>query len=270
MHNTLVKIGGFTVYSYGFMIGLGIIMGFIVLYYRMKKYNLDYDKSIDMMLWGIIPGFIFAKLTYVLVELQTLKVYYYTSRDNFNLSIRNGFVIYGGIIAGIIFIFLYLKVKKLDIGTYMDVGIASVALAQGFGRIGCFLAGCCYGIGYSGPLNVKFPFTGYGPMDTPLLPTQLIFSLADFINFGILCLSKRYNKIKGGTMALYMITYGLGRFGLEFLRGDERGTILGVSTSQFISICMVPVGCLIYAYLAYRYNKGEKNEAKETIQGQNK
>ena len=255
MYNDLFTIGNIHIYSYGVCIALGIIAGFITLLYRMKKYNQEVNRAIDMMLVAVLPGFVGAKLNYWIVNIKEI----IDKKTLIQLG-GDGFVIYGGVLFGMIGVFIYLKKNKLNIPEYMDTGIASVAIAQGFGRIGCFMAGCCFGMSYSGPLAVTFHHSQYAPNGYSLFPTQLAFALADFVNFGILCFSKKHNKIAGRTMVLYMITYGIGRFFLEFLRGDSaRGTIFGMSTAQFTSICITIVGCTLYGIIT---TKAEKKEGK--------
>ena len=95
----------------------------------------------------------------------------------------DGFVVYGGIIGGIFAGWLYCRIKKLKFLAYFDLMMPSIALAQGFGRIGCFLAGCCYGKETSGPLAVTFTSSDFAPNNIPLIPTQIYSSILDFVHF---------------------------------------------------------------------------------------
>lgn len=259
MYNDLITIGKIHIYSYGICITIGVIAAMILLYHRLNKYKQCGEKAIDIMIAALIPGFIGAKINYILVYYNEIKNNdTKNGLEQFNIF-GKGFVIYGGILFGMIGVFTYCRLKKLNIGEYMDTVIASVALAQGFGRIGCFMAGCCFGIACRGPFSVVFRNSEYAPNGYELVPTQLIFSAADFINCIILCIAKKHNKVAGTTMILYMITYGVGRFFLEFLRGDsERGTIFGMSTAQFTSICMTVVGCILYGIVMNRHNKNKE------------
>ena len=129
---------------------------------------------------------------------------------------------------------------------YFNLIIPEVALAQAFGRIGCFFAGCCYGKETHSHFGIAFPEHSLAPAGIPLVPTQLISSLGDFCIF--LVLFKLYNdkKLRPQTAAWYLILYSIGRFMIEFLRGDvERGFIGILSTSQFISIFVCLVGILL-------------------------
>ena len=113
----------------------------------------------------------------------------------------------------------------------------SVALAQGFGRIGCFLSGCCYGRETNCPLSITFRESDFAPNGVPLIPTQIYSSVLDFIHFALLLYIAKHKKTDGEVAAAYLVCYSIGRFILEFFRGDLiRGSVGVLSTSQFISI----------------------------------
>ena len=168
----------------------------------------------------------------------------------------DGFVVYGGIIGGILAGWIYCKVKKLNFLTYFDLMMPSIALAQGFGRIGCFLAGCCYGKEAYGRLSVIFTDSDYAPNNIPLIPTQIYSSILDFLHFFLLLYIARHKKAEGEVAACYLIFYSVGRFILEFFRGDlERGSIGILSTSQFISIFTGIAGMVMLGAIKKRTKK---------------
>ena len=140
---------------------------------------------------------------------------------------------------------LYCKKKKLIFLDYFDLAAPSIAMAQGFGRIGCFLAGCCYGKETDLPIGVVFPENSLAPAGVRLLPTQLMSSAGNFLIMAILLMAYPKRKRKGDTGFLYMLLYGVGRFLIEFLRNDDRGAVGGLSTSQFISLFIVAAGILL-------------------------
>ncbi len=170
MHNELFKIGSVTIYGYGLMIAIGILAAYLVAEYRAKKKGLDSEPVFSIMICAVICGFAGAKLLYYITVLdEILKDPHLLVTD-----LADGFVVYGGIIAGIFSVAIFCKIKKIPFLTYMDLILPSVALAQGFGRIGCFLAGCCYGTPYDGPFAVQFPEGSLAPSDTTLFPVQLV------------------------------------------------------------------------------------------------
>ena len=157
-----------------------------------------------------------------------------------------GFVVYGGIIAGVLAAIIYCKRKKLVFLEYFDLCSASIALAQGFGRIGCFLAGCCYGRETTSSLGVVFPEGSLAPAGVKVLPTQLFSSAGDFGIMFVLLWHYHHRKKVGDTGFLYMLLYGIGRFGIEFLRNDNRGEVGIFSTSQFISLFIIAAAILLF------------------------
>ena len=240
MKTDLFKIGSLTVHGYGFMIGIGFILAMLLAEYRAKKLGLREESVIDITIIAGLSGFLGAKLLYVIVE--------------FDAFVKNpkavlgsaGFVVYGGIIAGVLCCMLYCKIKKLNFLEYFDLVMPEIALAQGFGRIGCLLAGCCYGRETNSIFSITFQNSDFAPNHVALIPTQIYSSVLDFLHFGILLYIARHKKKDGQVAACYLIFYSIGRFVLEFFRGDLiRGSVGMLSTSQFISLFILVAGILI-------------------------
>ena len=233
MKNELLTIGSFTVYGYGFMIAVGILAAWITIDFRAARQKLDRDCVFYLIIWCLVGGICGAKLLYWITEWKSI-----LKNPGFLLdSIADGFVVYGGIIGGILAGWLYCRHKKISFLKYFDLAVPSVALAQGFGRIGCLLAGCCYGSETSGFFTITFRTSDFAPNNVALIPTQIYSSILDFVHFGVLLLIARHKKSDGQVAACYLIFYSLGRFVLEFFRGDLiRGSVGVLSTSQFISL----------------------------------
>jgi len=139
MYNEIFNIGFISIHGYGLMIGIGILCALIIAGKRAKKRGLDADFVYSLGVIVLISGFIGAKLLYCLVEINAF------FKEPMLILSGSGFVLYGGIIGGILAAMMYCKLKRVKFLQYFDLTVPSVALAQGFGRIGCFLAGCCYG-----------------------------------------------------------------------------------------------------------------------------
>ncbi|MEY8356850.1 prolipoprotein diacylglyceryl transferase [Lachnospiraceae bacterium 54-53] len=241
MYNDLFSIGGFTFHGYGLMIGIGILCAYLTAEYRAKKFGLDPEHLFPLLIYGAGAGLISAKLLYYLTIFEDI-----LKDPGLLLSFSGGFVVYGGIIGGIAAGFLYCRVKKIAFLDYLDLVVPSIALAQGFGRIGCLLAGCCYGQEFHGPLSLTFQRSRFAPNGIPLFPTQIVSSALDFLNFFVLCALAGKNKKPGRISAFYMIFYSTGRFLMEFYRGDLiRGAVGSLSTSQFISVFVAAAGFLL-------------------------
>jgi len=241
MHSELFSIGPITIQSYGTMIALGIIMALVVGMKRAGRYGLDKEKVFDLGIVCMVSGLLGAKILYVIVDFKSIM-----ESTNALENIAYGFVVYGGLIGGIIGVYIYCKKKKIDVLKYFDLIAPSVSIGQGFGRIGCFLAGCCYGRETDSIIGITFTNSAFAPNGVKLLPTQLISSAGNFAIALILIIAARHNKTKGSILSLYLLLYGVGRFAVEFLRNDERGNVGIFSTSEFISIFFVAAGIAMY------------------------
>jgi phosphatidylglycerol:prolipoprotein diacylglycerol transferase len=251
LKNNLITIGPITVHGYGLMIAIGIIAACMAAEYRAKRMKLDHTLILDLAFWCIIGGLLGAKLLYLITQIKEI-----ISDPKLLLDVSNGMVVYGGIIGGSLAGFLFCKKHKLKFLQYFDLVMPSIALAQGFGRIGCFLAGCCYGLQTNSPFGIVFHESLYAPNNIRLIPTQLISSGLNFLHFFILTVLAKRVKTDGQVAALYFIFLGIGRFIIEFYRGDlVRGFIGNLSTSQFISIFFVVFGCALFFLRGYYGSK---------------
>jgi len=260
MYNELLHIGPVTVYGYGLMIGIGILAAYFTAEYRAKKNGLDPERILGFIMSCIIFGFLGSKCLYFITVFDEI-----IADPSKILDLSSGWVVFGGIIGGIGGAAIYCKVKKLSLLDYMDNGFPSVALAQGFGRIGCFLAGCCYGIQCESPVSITFTHSDFAPNNVPLIPTQLISAAADFAHFFILlALAKKFKK-RGQIASAYLVFYSIGRFILEYYRGDlMRGTVGTLSTSQFIAIFTFVAGLAGFIFAQLHKEKVEVETTEET------
>lgn len=239
MKNELFHIGPLTVYGYGFMIALGVIAAWLVADYRAKKLKLNRDHVFSLVIWCLLGGLFCAKLLFWITEWKEI-----LNDPGYLIdTLSDGFVVYGGIIGGILAGCLYCRIKKINFWKYFDLVMPSVALAQGFGRIGCLLAGCCYGRETDSIFSITFQNSEFAPDHVALIPTQIYSSILDFLHFGVLLYLARHKKADGQVAAAYLIFYSIGRFILEFFRGDLiRGSVGNLSTSQFISLFILAAG----------------------------
>ncbi len=241
MKNDLFSIGGLTIHGYGLMIGIGFLAAYLLSDYRAKQKGLNPDHVFGIAVWGIGTGLVSAKLLYYITVMDDI-----VRNPRILLDIANGFVVYGGIIGGIAGGYVYCQRHKLNFLRYADLIMPAVALAQGFGRIGCFLAGCCYGMETEGAFSVVFRDSAYAPNGVKLLPTQLMSSGLNFLHFAVLMWLSGKWKRDGQTAAMYLIFYSVGRFVMEFFRGDLiRGSVGSLTTSQFISLFAAAAGAVM-------------------------
>ena len=273
MHPIFFQMGNIVGYSYGLMIGLGALLAIFVSEWRAKRRGLDGELVFSAAVWGLFAGLLGAKLTFIISNIK------YLFTDPGYVLGTDGFTVYGGVVLGILVGGLFVRRKKVDVPLYLDLVIPQIALAQGFGRIGCFLAGCCYGKPTHSHFGVIFPPEAIAPSGVPLIPTQLISAIGDFLIFIILLLLSNYAtdylKVKKGKgpgtdrksffqppsiSGMYLILYGIGRFAIEFLRADPRRTALGLTSNQYVSILFLAAGIALIVYGAKR----AKRQASES------
>ena len=237
-NNELLQIGPFTVYGYGLMIAIGVLIAYSVGEYRAKKQGLSADELFWITVSCLVGGIFGAKLLFILVEIKAI-----IADPSILLDITHGFVVYGGIIGGIGVGYLYCKIRKLEFLKYFDLVMPSIAIAQGFGRVGCMFAGCCYGRQTDGWFHVVYHSSDFAPNGVALIPTQMIMAVLNFAHFFILAfLIKKLVKHDGQIAGFYLVFYSIGRFFLEYLRNDPRGNVNILSTSQFISLFILLAG----------------------------
>ena len=221
-----------TIPMYGVMSALGMLAAFILLGFTRKHTRFSEDQALSAALWAIIMGFLGAKVLYWLVEIKQI-----IADPTYLLhTLREGFVFYGALIGGLGGVGIYALKKKLPFFSLTDYFIPALVIGHAFGRIGCFFAGCCYGMECETPISVVFPTGGAAPAGIPLLPTQLMESAFLFLLCAFLVWRLTKKKPFGTVSGWYMVLYGVWRFTIEFFRSDERGFVGALSTSQFISI----------------------------------
>ncbi len=262
----LFSIGRFTVHGYGLMVGLGFMAAVLVGGYLAKRRGLSDGEFTNIAMLVLIIGFAGGKLLHIIVEFKTFLT------DPMSVIGSEGFVVYGGIITGIATIYVYCRVRKLEFLKYIDLLGTVVPVNQAFGRIGCLLAGCCYGKQTESHFSLVFPEGCSAPAHVKLIPTQPIMAAGNFIIFAVLtayylstCPKKdgegsgRFRYIPGAGLSLYLMLYSVGRFIIEFFRDDPRGSVGQLSTSQFIAIFTFAAGAGALAY-ALRVSRG--NDAR--------
>lgn len=239
-----IKIFNKVITSYAIMAVIGVLVVGYLCAKEAKKHKIDDNDMIIFMLICSIGVLVGGHLLYGIVNFN-LFINFITNLNKINsfndffdplIQIFGGAVFYGGLIGGLIAGLIYGKIKKLDIKLYSYIITPFIPLFHFFGRIGCFLSGCCYGI------ESKFGFLYTHSLVEPAngvvrFPVQLLEALCNFILFLVLYRLQKKKKCYDYLLPLYLIIYSVLRFLLEFLRGDYyRGFLFGLSTSQIISI----------------------------------
>lgn len=246
MHPILFELGGITVYSYGFMIALGVIGAVTYLFFQGRKdVGLTFDQANSLFLIIFIAAFVGGKV-FLFFENPSL----YAQHPD-KLVAGRGFVFYGSFLFAVPAMLWFFRKHKLNTHKMLDVMAVVTCIVHMFGRMGCFLAGCCYGKPTEGLLGVTFTDAAcQAPLHQPLVPTQLLEAGYILIVMLVLLLIKaKFQKFYGQLFLLYLILYAMGRSVLEIFRGDvARGFIIDgvLSHSQFIALLLVIAAGFVY------------------------
>lgn len=245
-----IEVLGREISLYGLMGVIGIFFGVIAAVYRRKIYNINKEDVVFSSCYAGIGLLIGAKLLFIITIIPDLIKHKDLLIANPKLLLHiltGGLVFYGGLIGAFLGLYIYSKQYKINFINLLDLIAPSIPLIHGFGRIGCFTAGCCYGIEYDGLFHVIFERSQVAPNGVGLLPVQLISSGINFLGCIALFIYARKKRKPGKVIGVYLIFYSIARFIIEFFRGDvARGIFLGVSTSQWISLVLIPIGLWLY------------------------
>ncbi len=252
-------IGELEVPLYGLIFLAGLAVAIIIARKISHRVSLPKPDVLYGALYAFIGILIGSKIVYCITMLPKLikiwdlldKAYpSFFNRIAYILTfLFGGYVYYGGLIGAVVFLYIYCRQYKVDFVAFIDVFAVMIPFVHGVGRIGCFLAGCCYGIEYHGPFAVQFPYQEGVPelSEVPRFPVQLFEAGLNFIFFGVLLfLFMKVGLRAGKVLGVYLIYYSIVRFILEYFRGDAiRGSIGVLSTSQIISIVLLPIGIFL-------------------------
>ena len=225
MHPIICRIGPFTVYSYGLMLAIAFAIAVFLVRREGQRQGVDPDQLFNFCFIVFVSGVLGARLLYVLGHLP-----YYLERPLETVFLQQGGLSwFGGLTAGIISGFAYLKAKRLPVLQTVDLVIPYVALGQALGRVGCLLNGCCYG--KHSAWGLYFPVH-----EDTLIPTQLYSALILLFIFAVLRLLRTRLRFPGDLFAAYLVLYSMKRFFIEFWRADNPVVFAGLTLFQLFSI----------------------------------
>ena len=246
----IISLFGLSLGTYGICCVIGGAFAIWLAIRNGKRFQQDRFAMLEACVWALIGGFLGAKLLYLLVSFSDIVKMFQTSGcnwDTISSLLEGGFVFYSGLLGGLAALLLYLHHFQLPYGVYLSSITPAVPLAHAFGRIGCFFAGCCYGIPYDPPIGICLKNAiGTAPTDIPLFPVQLLESGLDFLLAGLLQLCFRKRTRKTDVIPFYCIGYaGIRLFTERFRYDSERGIYFGLATSEWISLALAICGVLL-------------------------
>ncbi|QSH41492.1 prolipoprotein diacylglyceryl transferase [Lentisphaerota bacterium ZTH] len=255
MHPIFLELGSLTIRWYGVMVAIGFLLATLVLNLNKKYAKMNSDQVTTLVFLSVVFGIIGARVFYVIEFWPSFKGKFW---EIFRVD-HGGLVFYGGFFLAMVAIIGYCWKEKLNMLRVMDICSPALAVGHAFGRIGCFLNGCCYGKPTQSFLGVIYPenapaYLKYAGL--PVHPVQLYETAANLILASILFVLIRKTK-RGVVMSLYIMSYGIIRFVDEFFRGDHDSLTWGLFTpAQVIGLFLIPIGIILLIYFL------RKNEAK--------
>lgn len=234
-------------HTYGLLVALAFLAGLWMATRLGKRAGLNAEAVTNLGIYCALAAIVGAKIMMFVVDLP-----YYVDHPGeiFSLStLQAGGVFYGGLIGALAVAAWYLRKSRLPVLRTADVFAPGIALGHGIGRLGCFSAGCCWGVECHLPWAITFtnPVSNQlvgVPLGVPLHPTQLYESFAEFLIFGILFWRIAKPHSTGAIISLYLVLYSAARFIVEFFRFHEQGNLWGgpLDTSQWISLALFLLG----------------------------
>jgi len=266
LHPVFLQLGNFTLYWYGVLLALAFMASLASAAWLGRRQGKPFALYSDLLFWIIVSGILGARLAYVAANGSDFV------KDPLSiLNVRRGgLVYYGGFIGAALGLFLFARRRGEPLLNLADVVAASVPIGHVFGRIGCFLFGCCHGTLSSLPWAVRFPAESLAwenhvkagwiqpeaSCSLPVHPVQLYESALNLFVYAILVLTFRRPHVSGRIAALYLMCYPVVRFSLEFLRGDHRlRTGMGVDFAQWTSVILFAAGLALWIVLGRLQNR---------------
>ena len=241
------RLFGLSLPAYGLFVLLGACLGLFYALCAARRRGLLKEDVLYAFLYGVIGVIAGGKLFYLLLNAGRIAALFPAAFSNPRVLLpylTGGFVYYGGFLGALLGVYLYARQYRLSFDRLLWCSIPGVPLAHASGRLGCLFAGCCYGVPYEGPFSVRLPYAQGVSPDTSLFPVQPLESGLNLLIFGALAFYARRPSASGRrVLGLYLALYGACRFALEFWRYDfERGQFGSLSTSQWLSLILIPLG----------------------------
>jgi len=253
VHPILFELGPVSLKSYGLMLAISILTGIYLAKRQAKKEGIEPKEVETISFWLAVSGIFGARFLYTFVENGS---YYWRHPIEFFYLQTGGISFFGALYTVVPTLWFLCWKKKLSFLQLADIFAPVLSLGLGITKIGCFLAGCCYGTVCDLPWAITFtnPQGLAQPKGVPLHPAQLYEAVSWISLYFILVWLRKYRKVPGEIFLLFVITFGIGRALLEEFRGDSIH-VKGLTSYQWMSIPVVLLGIIAWVYLRKRKKK---------------
>jgi phosphatidylglycerol:prolipoprotein diacylglycerol transferase len=257
MFPEVFRIGGFFLPTYGLLVAIAFLTALWVTGRLAVKSGLNQEPVLNLGIYCALAGIAGAKLLMIALDPSIRDNW----REIFSLAtLQAAGIFYGGFVAAVATAFIYMRRRRLPLLKTLDAFAPGLALGHSIGRLGCFSAGCCWGVPTHLPWAVTFTNTrAYQlvgvPLGVPLHPTQLYESLGELMIFAALYLLFLRAHREGSIISLYLVLYGVLRFLVEFVRfhDQQSNPLTGpFSTEQWISLALVALGLCYWLFARNR------------------
>ena len=252
MHPIITNIGPLYIYSYGLMVAIGFAVATLLAYRHAHEFGINKEKIIDLGIAMLLGGIVGARIVYIALN---YRYYIANPLEIVNLT-RGGLVWYGAFIFGMITAAWFVRKNKISFWNAADLFAPYIALAQAFGRIGCFLNGCCYGSVAPSSFMLSVVFPGESVLR---YPTQIFSALALLLIFVILRIWQKKRVFLGEIFLGYVLLYSIKRFIVEFFRGDYPKILYNLTISQLISLGLFMICSIIFINRLLKWKRSLKS-----------
>lgn len=258
----ILTLGPLTLHSYGLMLAVAFLSGIMVIERLAGPRGFDKDKILDCSLVIMAAAIVGSRAFYVLSHLDEYRANWWSV-----LAVwEGGLTFYGGVLLSVPAAVVFMLRTKIPVWPLADLIAPAFALGVGFGRLGCFLNGCCFGKPSGLPWAVRFPAdSAAGAMGCALQPTQLYEALFGFALFAVLLTLVRKKFFPGFLFWLFIALYAVWRFFLDFLRYYEPSqfTLMGLTNNQWVSVLLL-ISAAAAAVILFRRDARRKRKCVRT------
>ncbi len=252
MFPNLISIGPITIHTYGLLVALGFVAALTVTVWIGKQQGIQSQQVMDMAFAMAATGLVGSRLLYVAMQWE----YFSDHPLEIPMIWRGGLVFHGAVLGAVVALFWYTRRHGISFWEAGDLWAPGTALGQAIGRIGCFMAGCCYGKPADHPFAVVFTHPeSLAPLNVPLHPTQLYSSALGAVIFVALMVVHKKKKYAGQVVLWFLVLHSFARLFVERFRGDDRGLIAGtgMTPTQLTAVLVLVASGVILVIKSFRH-----------------